>query len=338
MRWLAAPLSRLLQAGEPTAVITIADARGSTPRGIGTRMLVTAERFFGTIGGGRLEYDAMQEARGLLQRNEAHLLREVPLGPALGQCCGGHATVLIERASEEHVRLLRMLEEGGIGFAMTRLDAPARRLLIEGRTELANSDPPEAFRAVIVRMLRGGAAPERLRLADGSEWLIEPAMDALPEVFVFGAGHVGRALTLALSPLPCRVRLFDHRPELLEGLADGVEPTRTEHPEDRVLEAKPGAYFMVMTPSHDVDCSICAAVLKRGDFAFLGLIGSASKRARFEKRWRAQGLPEDRIARLVCPIGLPGITGKEPAVIAASAAAQLLQAFSATDARAEVPA
>ena len=327
MRWLAPTLARLLDAGRPVSMITVVDARGSTPRGVGTRMLVTqGGGFFGTIGGGRLEYDAMAAARRLLETDGRPEVREVPLGPALGQCCGGHATVLIERADRHALEALQALESDDFGYVLTRLDRPGPRL-VNGR---GRSDHlPEPLRAAFSEWLRGsaGSAPERLVLADGSVWLLEPAVDDLPRVFLFGAGHVGRALAAALSVLPCRVQLFDHREGLLTDLPDGIEAFRSEHPEDRVLEAPQGTFFLVMTPSHDVDCRICEAVLKRGDFAFVGLIGSATKRARFEKRWRAKGIPEERIARLVCPIGLPGITGKEPVVIAAATAAQLLQAF-----------
>ncbi|HEX6144501.1 MAG TPA: xanthine dehydrogenase accessory protein XdhC [Geminicoccaceae bacterium] len=330
MRKLAPVLRDLLAAGEPAALVTIAGARGSTPRELGTRMLVTPERFFGTIGGGRLEYDAIGEARRMLVEGGSHLLREVPLGPALGQCCGGHATVLIERARPDHLDALDALDAGGPGFLLTRLDRAAPTMLLEGRVAAGREAPPAGFERAVERLLEGAGRPERVTHPDGSSWLIEPTMDDAPEVFVFGAGHVGRALAAALQPLPCRMRLFDHRPELLRELPEGCNASLTEHPTDRVLEARPQAFFLVMTPSHDVDCDICEAVLRRGDFAFLGLIGSSTKRARFEKRWRAKGIAEASIRRLVCPIGLPGIGGKEPAVIAASTAAQLLQAFEQT--------
>lgn len=321
MRRLAPLLRELLAADEPVALVTVADARGSTPRGIGTRMLVTAGRFVGTIGGGRLEYDAIGEARRLLVEGETHLLREVPLGPALGQCCGGHATVLIERAGEDDVLPLATRDDGVPGVLLTRLDAPAPKALIE-----APDRAPCGLEEVAARVLRTGTA-ERVGAA-GGVWLAEPTADDLPFVHLFGAGHVGRALATALSPLPCRVRWIDHRPELFEAASPGgVEAVLTDHPLDRVAEAPAHGYFLVMTPSHDVDCAICEAVLRRGDFAFLGLIGSGTKRARFEKRWRAKGIGEDLIRRLVCPIGLPGISGKEPEVIAASTAAQLLKAF-----------
>jgi xanthine dehydrogenase accessory factor len=326
MRRLSALLRDLLGRGEACALVTVADARGSTPRELGTRMLVTRERLFGTIGGGRLEYDAMQQARVLLAAGGAHALEEVPLGPAIGQCCGGHATVLIEAAGEDALAWLEPLEAGRPGVLASRLDAPARKLLND-------AGMPAALREAAREVLETGKA-RRVRLSS-EDWLIEPLARDLPQVVLFGAGHVGRALAHALAPLPCRVRWIDSREELFaEPAPDGVEIVITGHPRDQIALAADGAFYLVMTHSHDLDCEICEGVLRRGGFAFLGLIGSATKRARFEKRWRAHGVAEDRIARLVCPIGLPEIAGKDPAVIAASTAAQLLMAFEARTAAA----
>ena len=325
MRRLAPVLSGLLCEGEAVAIITVAEARGSTPREAGTRMLITAERSWGTIGGGRLEYEAMQAARTLLETGDGHALREVPLGPALGQCCGGHATVLIERAGGTDPGWLAAREAGDGGVLLTRLDAPAPKLLLrleESSSEGVPVDLMQAAQQVSVRR-----TPSRVLLADGTAWLVEPDVDDLPRVLVFGAGHVGRALVGALAPLPCRVRWFDQRAELLAAPPDGVEVVRTEQPLDEVRAAPAGAFVLVMTHSHDLDCALCEALLKRGDFAFVGLIGSATKRARFEKRWRAKGMPDQVGRRLVCPVGLAEIRGKQPEVIAASTAAQLLVAF-----------
>lgn len=326
MRPLAPILTELLGRGEAVALVTVAEARGSTPREAGARMLVTAERAHGTIGGGRLEYDAIQEARALLEAGEVQALREVPLGPALGQCCGGHATVLLERAGEADVGSLAAREGAGPAVLLTRLDAPAPKLLSwPGKSPPAEA-PVDLMKAAGQAFSR--RTPARSTLEDGSTWLIEPVTDDLPRVLVFGAGHVGRALTAALSPLPCRVRWLDQRPELFAAAPpDGVEIVLTNHLEDEVRAAPAGAFALVMTHSHDLDWALCEAFLKRSDFAYLGLIGSATKRARFEKRWRAKGISDQQIRRLVCPIGLAEISGKQPEVIAASTVAQLLVAF-----------
>lgn len=324
MRRLAPRLCDFLARGEACALVTVAGARGSTPRELGARMLITPDRIVGTIGGGRLEYDAMREARRLLAEGGVRRLKEVPLGPALGQCCGGHATVLIEAAGEDALAWLEPLERGEPGVLLTRLDEPARKLLRDGETSGAL---PAGLDSVVTEV-RTTREPVRITLETGESWLVEPLEKDLPEVLLFGAGHVGRALAHALAPLPCRVRWIDARAWLFnEPAPDAIEVVVTDHPLDRIADAPAGAFFLVMTHSHDLDCALCEAALRRGDFAFLGLIGSASKRAKFERRWRARGIEPDRIKRLVCPIGLAEITGKEPEVIAASTAAQLLMAF-----------
>ncbi len=144
-------------------------------------------------------------------------------------------------------------------------------------------------------------------------------------VIVHGGGHVGRALVAALAPLPFAVRWVDSRPDgYLEDAPAGVSTVLTPLPEAEAKWAPEDAFHLVMTHSHALDLEIVAAVLDRNAFGFLGLIGSATKRALFARRLAGRGLPGEAIARLVCPIGLPGIPGKDPAVIAAATAAQLL--------------
>jgi xanthine dehydrogenase accessory factor len=143
---------------------------------------------------------------------------------------------------------------------------------------------------------------------------------------LYGAGHVGRAIVRALADIDCRVQWIDERedefppgPDPSHVLRLCVEPVEAE-----VAQAPPGTHFLVLTHSHDLDLRITEAVLARADFAYLGLIGSATKRARFVRRFTDSGLPAEVLARLTCPIGLPDIAGKEPAVIAAAVVAQLL--------------
>jgi xanthine dehydrogenase accessory protein XdhC len=262
---LAPLLHALLDRAEPVVLVQVAAARGSTPREAGTTILVTGQRSHGTIGGGRLEWEAIQRARALLTSGaEADTLR-MPLGPSVGQCCGGNVTLDLKRAAAADVEAL---------------------------------------------------AAHEARLAE-----------RLPQVLLFGAGHVGRALAQALAPLPVRLRWIDEREhEFPDPPLAGPEIVMTGHWPTEVEAAPPGAAYFVMTYSHGLDFEICEAVLRRGDFAYLGLIGSRSKRARFEHGWRALGLDDALLARLVCPIGGP-LKDKRPPVIAALAAAQLLQAL-----------
>lgn len=261
---LAAALRELLGAGRPAVLVTVAEARGSTPREAGAAMLVTSDAIAGTIGGGRLEWEAMAAARALLAGSEDEAVLELPLGPAVGQCCGGHVRLRLRRA---------------------------------GAAELAGLEAEEAVAEAV-----------------------------LPSVLLFGAGHVGRALAQALTPLPLRLRWIDSRAEaFLPGPPQGIV---TERLTEEVAAAPAGAGYFVLTHSHALDFEVCSAVLERGDFAYLGLIGSKTKRARFEHGFRELGIPPERIARLTCPIG-GALRDKRPAVIAALATAELLVTLAA---------
>jgi xanthine dehydrogenase accessory factor len=150
---------------------------------------------------------------------------------------------------------------------------------------------------------------------------------------LYGAGHVGRALVRLLADVPCRVQWIDERED--EFPAATVEPPHiqrlcVEPVEAEVQHAPPQAFYVVMTHSHDLDLAISQAILKRADFAYFGLIGSQTKRARFTRRFEQRGIAPELIARMTCPIGVPGITGKEPEVLAIAIAAQLLHAASLT--------
>jgi xanthine dehydrogenase accessory factor len=154
----------------------------------------------------------------------------------------------------------------------------------------------------------------------------EPA----PRFFLqlYGAGHVGRAIAALLATLPCRVQWIDEREEQFPAglvLPPHIERVCVEPVQAEVAVAPPGAHVLVLTHSHDLDFAIVEAMLRRGDFAFLGLIGSGTKRARFEHRLLARGFTPEQVARMVCPIGIEGLAGKEPEVVAVSAVAQLLQ-------------
>jgi len=158
------------------------------------------------------------------------------------------------------------------------------------------------------------------------EWIERYGRDLTP-LLLFGAGHVGRALVLALAPLPFRVSWHDSRQDAFPPhIPANATPIYLRDPDAAIAAAPPGAFVLVMTHEHPIDLALTAAALARPDLPFVGLIGSASKRARFEKRFREIGIPDDRIAGLVCPIGVAGVADKDPAIIAAATAAQLLQA------------
>ena len=253
MSWISA-LAELQQQGEPCVLVTIIEERGSTPRNAGSKMVVTAERIFETIGGGHLEFKAMELAREMLaSRSQDTRLERFSLGASLGQCCGG-ATVL----------------------------------------------------------------------------LFEPMGQPQAQIAVFGAGHVGRALVPLLASLPCKVRWIDSREsEFPLHIPAGVEKVVNDEVVDEVAEMPAGSYFIVMTHNHQLDLELTAAILERNDFTYYGLIGSKSKRAKFEHRLRDRGFQPDTVQRMRCPMGIAEVKGKLPVEIAVSIAGEVIATYNA---------
>lgn len=251
---------------EPDCVLVeVTGAAGSTPRDTDAFMLVAAEGLFGTVGGGQLEYMAIDHARRALRQGVAAEAMTVPLGPEIGQCCGGR-----------------------VGLSFTAVEADVAAFLV------ARSDRE---------------------------------MTERPHVYVFGAGHVGDALALALSLVPVRTVLVDTREqELSAANVTGVETCLTAMPEAVVRDAPPGSAFVILTHDHALDFLIAAEALRREDAAYVGMIGSKTKRATF-RNWlsREIGRPE-LFGRLICPIGGTAVKDKRPAVIAALAAAEIMTA------------
>lgn len=282
------------------ARVVVADARGSAPRDPGAAMLVWADGFSGTIGGGALEWQALADARARLDGGDDGV-RSVPLGPGLGQCCGG-AVVLATEV-----------------FDAARADAVDEGAQIHARPVGAAGPMPAAIRAHARAARAGEAAPAVF--AQG--WLSEVIRPARTPLFLYGAGHVGRAVARALDGLPFAVTWVDDAKARFPDQTHDATPLVAANPADAAALAPKGAVHIVMTYSHALDLEICHRALARGDFARLGVIGSASKSARFRARLRALGHGDAAIARLECPIGLPGL-GKAPAEIAVALAADLL--------------
>jgi xanthine dehydrogenase accessory factor len=284
------------------ALISVHDVKGSAPREAGARMVVRPDgAFHGTIGGGQLEFRMLDIAREMLGagRGPARIIDQA-LGPDLGQCCGGRVKILIEtfdsRDMEDLTPLVAAEAEGRLFELECRLE--------DGRVRREFSSAVGDDRWTGWRETHG---------------------EVRTPVLLFGAGHVGRALVLSLASLPFAVRWLDDRDDAFPShLPPNATAVRMWDPQAEIAEASPHSLILVMTHDHPLDMAIAAAALRR-DFPYVGLIGSATKRARFEKRFRELGLPEETIRSLVCPIGLPGIEDKDPAVIAASVTAQLLQ-------------
>lgn len=254
----------LLASEAPLIRARLIRVRGSSPREEGAEMFISALASEGTIGGGRAEQMAMEEARAMLAEGRSRADLDIPLGPEIGQCCGGRILV-----------------------SLTLMTADERR---EAMAETARQ------------------------------------REAEPAVHIFGAGHTGRALALALAPLPLRPVLIDSREEEITRLDDPrIEKRLTPLPEAEIAKARPGDAFVILTHDHGLDFIIAAAALQRGDAGFVGMIGSATKRASFEAMARREDIP--RAEKLTCPIGAAGKGDKRPAVIAAHVAAEILIAL-----------
>lgn len=233
--------------------VRVISARGSTPRDAGAEMFVGTRRVTGTIGGGQLEYMAIDRARQMLRNDESRAEMDIPLGPEIGQCCGGRVRLLLDR--------------------------------------------------------------------DG------PTPEDRQDVLIFGAGHVGRALALALQPLPVNASLIDGRPEELALAAPGIPTRLTPIPEAEIRAARPGSAVIILTHDHALDFLLAAEALSRSDLSYVGMIGSATKRAQFSRFARERGLDS---APLTCPIGAGFTHDKRPAVIAAFTAAELMTRLTAS--------
>lgn len=311
--------------------VTVIAADGSTPREAGAVMLVWSDRTEATIGGGALELDAIAVARAMLAGDHdapwLRAQRSYPLGPALGQCCGGYAKLLFERFESREVAILEAVPEAAdAGLVVRPLAAGVAPGVMSSRKEASNWPLPVLR---LARQMLSGERPRRLTVLDGrkgqGDWLIEPEQPAPHQLVLYGAGHVGRAVVRALDGLPFAITWVDSAPERFpETVPSGVVPLVAGNPAAVAALAPPDAHHVIMTYSHALDLAICHAVLSRGAFAWLGLIGSATKRARFAKRLREAGIADAELARMVCPIGVPGLMGKEPAVIAIAVAAQLI--------------
>ncbi|MBT0668200.1 xanthine dehydrogenase accessory protein XdhC [Novosphingobium profundi] len=290
-------------AAEPCAMVSVLATEGSAPRGAGTRMLVRAGAQEGTIGGGQLEYRAVEQARAILDHPVGSWrVQDYPLGPMLGQCCGGRVRLLIEHLDPAGLDWLHDAEPGRMLETRFEEGAIARRI---------------HERETATRQSARSAKPR------AGTRVIEPVGERPRPVYLFGAGHVGQAIARHATGLPLQLAWFDTRPEL-EAI-DGVTVVALEDIAQCVEAAPAEAAIVILTHDHPLDYHLTLAALGRDPVAFVGLIGSSTKLARFRSRLKADGIGEEALARLTAPIGVPGVRGKEPDVIAIAILAQLLQ-------------
>lgn len=332
--WIGRLRDAVSQEGAAVRVLVIR-ADGSVPRDIGTAMIVTEHELIGTIGGGALEYDAMAHARLMLREPRADEgwtrdVRSYPLGPSLGQCCGGHVRLLFERFEADETDWLGANDSGRDGFIARPAVSGTTPAIIA--SDASGPDLPAGV-ARQVRAMAAGRHSGGLATAKGEGgalWVIEPLVSTDVPLYLYGAGHVGRALVRVLPDLPFAVRWIDTAEERFPNdVPAGVEVVVADDPARAAGTALQGSYHLVMTYSHALDLAVCHAVLRSNDFSYLGLIGSDTKKARFLKRLREHGVDEPRLRRLISPIGIGGIRSKDPAAIAVSVAADLLQRLEA---------
>ncbi len=290
-------LAAAIAAHGPVVRVVIAAHDGSSPREVGASMLVWKDGQSGTIGGGALEFEAAAKARAMHPGTERRVER-VALGPSLGQCCGGAVTLWSE--------------------VYTAVPEAVAGVVARGVGEM-----PLAVKRVLAAARGQGVRPAPGLVAG---WLVEPVMEAERQVWVWGAGHVGRALVSVLAPLPgIAVTWVDVGPERFpEGVPEGVTVVPASDPALVADHAPVGAEHLVLTFSHALDLELCHRLLNRG-FKSCGLIGSATKWGRFRSRLRALGHDAAEIGRIRCPIGDPSL-GKHPQAIAIGVVAEMLRA------------
>lgn len=259
--WIQA-LAQLEASGTPSILVTVTQTKGSVPRDVGSKMLVTQTDVYATLGGGHLEYKAIEMARDMLAQGQTQPYQHAfQLGASLGQCCGGMASLYFEPI---------------------------------------------------------GQYPHHL--------------------VIFGAGHVAKSIVHIMQTLPFRITWVDSRSEQLPNAAPvNVNLIETEDPVAEVKGLTTNSYVLVMTHDHQLDFELARAILKQDDFIYFGLIGSKTKRKRFDWRLTQRGMTESNLKRMDCPIGLPNLTGKLPAEIALSVCAQIMQTYQQRMAALETP-
>jgi xanthine dehydrogenase accessory factor len=332
-----------LLAQQPCVLVTLSQIMGSAPRESGCRMMVCADATYGSIGGGNLEYMATRQARDWLKDATEFRQRLEPfgLGPALNQCCGGAVSLhfeLIPTGTPPWLAELNSVVLSNIPAVLaTRVDSELpEHWVISAASERPAGLPGDAWNEVQNMIATDANAAITKSIIDikteASEWWLESISDKRAGLLLFGAGHVGQEVAHRLRGLPFRLTWADQRPAIFPADAAGHCTLAASDPLAVVAQARANSIFVVMTHSHQLDEEICHAILQRNepdwDFAWLGLIGSDTKRKRFVHRLRQRGVPESQLQRLVCPIGLAGIHGKQPATIALSLAAQLMMEHS----------
>jgi len=329
MKWLQ-QIKALADNGEAFAMVTVIETTGSAPREVGARIVVTETDSFDSIGGGNLEYEAIAHARRMLSETPppTRQTKYFGLGVTMNQCCGGAVRLLFERCSKDDAKrlgkTLSSVESGQIAMLASRLTDDSPISVLRVKRDPTARLPKTVATAAIELVTK---SEPRCALIGGDEQCFIARVDERPtRLVLFGAGHVGKALVKALEDLPFDVQWIDSREDAFpDRTPPNTKIRRLDDPVSGLENQPPDAFYAVMTHSHGLDYEICLKILRKRDFAWLGLIGSEIKRQRFIKRFADDGLDAYILQYLHCPIGRPEIKGKMPAVIAMSTVAQLLE-------------
>ncbi len=290
-------------------LIFIANDEGSTPREKGVWALVGEDDCHGTLGGGEVERMAIADARDLLANRKTwqRFTEQFKLGPDLGQCCGGVMTMLFEPVDASSIDWLREAKEQ-----------------IGGGYILIPSSEPAALPRVVT-----GPVPDNLYGSVGLH--IQALDDDRPLIVLYGGGHVGRAIAAMAAQLPVRLDVVDERLEALTEIprAGNVKTIHRESPPSHAKTLDNADAVLIMTHNHGLDYRLCQMLLGKPEISYLGLIGSATKAARFRSGLSKEGFKPDVVDHLTCPIGAAGPSGKEPGIIAIAALNEIIHVISA---------
>ena len=305
----------------PMVLVTVVRADGSTPREVGATMLLRFNlqqqwQQSDTIGGGHLEFQAIDIAKAMLKETETSMRRieRFNLSARLGQCCGGVMWLLFEKISPATVTsdLSVSLQACRVGKRISR--TVSHQYASTWQTMDIEQQPSFEFHPT-----------------NSEEWQFGQQIQPYAmQVLICGAGHVGEAIVRCLLPIGVRVKWIDPRDDIFPSdLLQQVHCITTDTLEAEIEHFDRSGAILILTHDHQLDLQLCFSALKptAKPFAYVGMIGSKSKRAIFEKRMQVRGYTPETLQRLVCPIGIEGISSKQPAMIAIAVVAQLLQVF-----------
>ena len=345
--WLTA-LQAQTNDNEKCILITVLRTRGSAPREAGAKMLVMDKLCVGTIGGGHLEYMAIEQARSLLtsdtvQTNSSY---RYPLGASLGQCCGGVVELLYEKIKDSKAPWIELAAQLCKNNTPAVVVSPlphneelpitdsSNKLIVTESSQFGTFGHDLMDRNAITlarELLQASASPLASRTKPVTAYVRDDMFfDMINQsdfrLIIFGAGHIAQSIVSVLQNVDCEITWIDTRDNIFpRDIPYNVTILETDTPECEIDNLTAGCYILIMTHCHQLDLRLCHQVLKHQNFTFCGLIGSASKRNRFKKKLLARGITKQAINRLTCPIGIDNINGKIPQQIAISVAAQLLQ-------------